>query len=185
MLKVLAFVLPLGLDSFAVAAALGAARPMTAGERLRISALFMAFEGGMPLIGLGLGATIARAVGAVADYLAATALFGLAAWMLLSGDSDAEEIRAGRPASVRGLAVIGLGISISLDELAIGFSFGLARLPAIPVIIAVAVQAFLAAQLGLHLGARISERLRERTEQIAAIALIALGVVLVTGTLAA
>ena len=105
--------------------------------------------------------------------------------MLLSGDSDAEEIRAGRPASVRGLAVIGLGISISLDELAIGFSFGLARLPAIPVIIAVAVQAFLAAQLGLHLGARISERLRERTEQIAAIALIALGVVLITGTLAA
>ena len=90
MLKVLAFVLPLGLDSFAVAAVLGAARPMTAGERLRISALFMVFEGGMPLIGLGLGATTARAV---ADYLAAIALFGLAAWMLLSGDSDAEESR--------------------------------------------------------------------------------------------
>jgi len=129
MLKVLAFVLPLGLDSFAVAAALGAARPMTAGERLRISALFMAFEGGMPLIGLGLGATTARAVGTITDYLAATTLFGLAAWILLSDHSEAEEIQAGQLASVRGLAIIGLGISISLDELAIGFSFGLARLP--------------------------------------------------------
>lgn len=182
MLKVLAFVLPLGLDSFTVAAALGAARPMTAGERLRVSALFMLFEGGMPLIGLGLGATIARRAGAIAGYLAAAALIGLGGWMLLSGDSDAEEDKASRLASVRGLAVIGLGISISLDELAIGFSLGLARLPAVPVIIAIAVQAFLAAQLGLHLGARITERLRERAEQTAAVALIALGVVLAIGS---
>jgi putative Mn2+ efflux pump MntP len=182
MLRVLAFVLPLGLDSFAVAAALGAARLMTAGQRLRISALFMVFEGVMPLIGLGLGATIARAAGAVAGYLAAAALVGLGAWMLLSGDSD--EDKAGQLASVRGLAIVGLGVSISLDELAIGFTFGLSRLPAIPVIIAIAVQAFLAAQLGLRLGARISGRLRERAEQSAAIALISLGAVLIIETLA-
>jgi putative Mn2+ efflux pump MntP len=48
--------------------------------------------------------------------------------------------------------LLGLGASISLDELAIGFSLGLARLPTVPVIIAIAVQAFLAAQLGLLLG---------------------------------
>jgi putative Mn2+ efflux pump MntP len=181
MLRLLAFVLPLGLDSFAVAAALGAALAMTAIERLRISALFVVFEAGMPLMGLGLGATIARAAGGVAGYLAAGALIGLGIWML-SGDADEDE--AGRLASVRGLAVIGLGISISLDELAIGFSLGLARLAAIPVIIAIAVQAFLAAQLGLQLGARISERLRERAEQAAGVALIVLGVVLVIGRLA-
>jgi manganese efflux pump family protein len=68
-----------------------------------------------------------------------------------------------------------VGISISLDELAIGFSLGLVRLPALPVIIAIAVQALLASQLGLALGHRISERLRERAEQLAAAALILLG----------
>ena len=50
MLKLLAFVLPLGLDSFAVAAALGASQVTTAWQRLRISLVFVIFEGGMPLI---------------------------------------------------------------------------------------------------------------------------------------
>ena len=50
---------------------------MTAIERLRISALFVVFGAGMPLIGLGLGVTIARAAGGVAGYMAAGALIGL------------------------------------------------------------------------------------------------------------
>ena len=54
MLKLLAFVLPLGLDSFAVAAALGASQVSTGWQRLRISLVFVIFEGGMPLIGLAL-----------------------------------------------------------------------------------------------------------------------------------
>ena len=176
MLRLLAFVLPLGLDSFAVAAALGASGRPAPRHRLRISAVFMLLEGGMPLIGLGLGATVARGLGDIAGYLAGAALVGLGAWMLLSGDGDDQ---AGRLAGARGAALIGLGLSISLDELAIGFSLGLARLPAVPVIVAIAVQAFLAAQLGLLLGARISERLRERAEQIAALALIGLGLALI------
>ena len=70
MLKLLAFVLPLGLDSFAVAAAIGAAQVMTARQRLRISLVFVIFEGGMPLIGLGLGSALAHGIGQIADYLA-------------------------------------------------------------------------------------------------------------------
>jgi hypothetical protein len=61
--KLLAFVLPLGLDSFAVAAAVGAAQVTTAGQRLRISLVFVIFEGGMPLIGLGAGAALALGIG--------------------------------------------------------------------------------------------------------------------------
>jgi putative Mn2+ efflux pump MntP len=51
MLRLVAFVLPLGFDSFAVAAAIGAAQAATAWQRLRISLIFVVFEGGMPLIG--------------------------------------------------------------------------------------------------------------------------------------
>jgi len=54
-LKLLAFVLPLGLVAVAVAAAIGATQVTTARQRLRISVVFVLFEGGMPLIGLGLG----------------------------------------------------------------------------------------------------------------------------------
>jgi putative Mn2+ efflux pump MntP len=172
-LKLLAFVLPLGLDSFAVAAAIGAAGPVTAGQRLRISVIFVAFEAGMPLIGLTLGSSLARAIGDIADYVAAAAVIGVGAWMLAHSDDD--EQAAGRLLATRGTAVVALGVSISLDELAIGFSLGLVRLPLIPVIIAIGVQALLAAQLGLSLGAGISEHLRERAEQVAGVALVLLG----------
>jgi putative Mn2+ efflux pump MntP len=173
LLKLLAFVLPLGLDSFAVAAAIGAAAPTGWRTRLRISAIFVTFEAGMPLIGLAAGRGLARAVGPVADYLAAAAVIGVGIWMLVSRDED--ERGASRIAGVSGLAMMALGLSISTDEFAIGFSLGLVRLPVVPVIVAIAVLAFLASQLGLALGSVISERLREHAEQVAGVALIALG----------
>jgi manganese efflux pump family protein len=176
MLRLLAFVLPLGLDSFAVAAAIGAAQATTGWQRLRISLLFVIFEAGMPLIGLGLGTALAHGIGAIAGYLAAAVVIGTGAWMLLSDD---EEAKASRITTTRGLALIGLGISISMDELAIGFSIGLTRLPVTIVIASIALQAFIAAQLGLAVGAKIAERWRERAERLAGIALIALGAYLI------
>jgi manganese efflux pump family protein len=178
-LKLLAFVLPLGLDSFAVAAAIGAMQVTTLWQRLRISLIFVIFEGGMPLVGLALGAALARGIGPVAGYLAAAAVIAIGSWMLLAADNDEDE-KATRLTTSRGLALIALGISISLDELAIGFTIGLAHLPAAAVIVAIALQAFLAAQLGLAIGARLGERWRERAEQVAGIALILLGAYLIT-----
>jgi manganese efflux pump family protein len=179
MLKLLAFVLPLGLDSFAVAAAIGAVGVAGWWQKLRISLIFVLFEGGMPLIGLGLGSALARSIGHVAGYLAAAAVIGIGAWLLVAD----EEEKADRVISTRGVALVALGISVSLDELAIGFSIGLARLPVTAIVIAIAVQAFLAAQLGLALGARIGERWRERAERIAGIALILLGAYLIADQL--
>jgi manganese efflux pump family protein len=181
-LKLLAFVLPLGLDSFAVAAAIGAMQEMTAWQRLRISLVFVMFEGGMPLIGLGLGTALARGIGQVAGYLAGAAVIAIGAWMLLARDKD--EDKAGSLTTSRGLALIALGVSISLDELAIGSTMGLAHMAVIAVIVAIALQAFTAAQLGMAIGARIDERWRERAEQGAGIALILLGAYLITEQLA-
>lgn len=139
----------------------------------------MIFEGGMPLIGVGLGAALAHGIGQVADYIAAATVIGIGAWMLLTGDEGEEDKAAGITGS-HGLALIGLGISISLDELAVGFSIGLVRLPVVIVISAIALQAFVAAQLGLAIGAKIAEHWRERAERLAGIALILLGIYLLT-----
>jgi len=101
----------------------------------------------MPLIGLGLGNTLARGIGTVAGYLPA-AVIGIGGWILLSG-RDEEAGAAGRIAATRGLATIALRVSISLDELAIGFSIGLVRLPLVAALVAIGVQALIADQL-LH-----------------------------------
>ena len=172
MIRLLAFVLPLGLDSFAVAAALGAARPTGLAMRLRISLIFVIFEAGMPLIGIAAGGGLARVIGTTADYLAGAAVIAVGIWMLASHD---DEDMADRMFGAHGLAIVALGLSISTDELAIGFSLGLVRLPVVPVIVAIGVQALVASQLGLALGAVIGDRFRERAEQVAAIALIVLG----------
>ena len=176
-LELVAFVLPLCLDSFAVAAAIGAAGPLPARDRWRLSALFVVFEAGMPLVGLAIGAPLAHAIGNVANYVAAAAIIGVGIW-LLAHDDDDETQAAQRLISARGVAVVGLGIGISLDELAIGFGLGLTRLPVVPVVIAIACQAFLAVQLGLLAGSRMAERHREWAERLAAIVLILLGLLL-------
>ena len=178
--RLLAFVLPLGLDSFAVAAALGAAGLTGVADRLRISAIFVVFEAGMPLIGVAAGGGLARVIGSVADYVAAAAVAGLGIFMLVHDEGSAEERKVGLLSGVHGLAALALGISISLDEFAIGFSLGLVGLPVMPVIIAIAIVALAASQLGLALGSRISERFRERAEKLAGIALILLGAYLLT-----
>ena len=175
MWKLLAFVLPLAVDSFAVAALLSASG-LTRAQRRRVIALFVVFEAGMPLIGLALGAPLARAIGDTADYVAAAALVALGAWMLLSDEEGEEEKAAGRVLSASGWAMIGLGMSISLDELAIGFSLGLVGLPTVSVIVAIAIQAFIAVRLGLALGAKVGEEFRENAERLAALALIGLGI---------
>ena len=88
MLRLLAFVLPLGVDSFAVAAALGAAGLTSRRERVRISVIFVLFEAGMPLIGLAAGGGLARVIGSVADYVAAAAVIGLGIFMLAHRDGE-------------------------------------------------------------------------------------------------
>jgi manganese efflux pump family protein len=71
-----------------------------------------------------------------------------------------------------------LGVGISLDELAIGFTLGLLWLSAALVIVRIALQAFIVTQLGLRLGNRLSERLREAAELLAGAALTGLGLAL-------
>jgi hypothetical protein len=55
----------------------------------------------------------------------------------VSRGSEDEEAKARRVMTSRGLALVGLGISSSLDELAIGFGIGLVRLPVVAAVAAV------------------------------------------------
>jgi manganese efflux pump family protein len=69
------------------------------------------------------------------------------------------------------VAIAVLAVSASLDELAIGFTVGLLRLPVVPVIAVIAVQAFAVSWLGMRLGERVGERVREGAERLGGVAL--------------
>jgi putative Mn2+ efflux pump MntP len=176
-LKLILFVLPLGLDTFAVAAALGM-RGLPKRQRLRVSLLMSSFELAMPIVGLFVGRTLGTLVGNAADDVAIGVLGLLGIWLIV-GNEDDEAEGVGRLATGSGLLLLGLGISISLDELAIGFTIGLLHLSLVPAVLLIGLQAFLFAQLGLRLGGRLNVTLRERAEQVAGLALLGLAVLLV------
>jgi manganese efflux pump family protein len=172
--KLVGLVLPLGLDTFAVAAAIGMIG-VSLSARRRISVMFTGFEAGMPLIGLALGAPLGHAVGAAADYVAIGVLIAIGIYTL-TGDDDDERL-AGL-AQTRGPRTLVLGLSISLDELAIGFTLGLLHISAGPVIALIAAQTLIVTQLGLRLGGRLNAQIRDGAERLAGVGLTTLGLVL-------
>ena len=181
MLKVIALVVPLSLDTFAVCAALGIGG-LSPAERRRISVLFPLLEGTAPLVGLGLGAALGAAVGGAADYLAVAVLAVLGVAMALEGGDEAE--RAGRIASARGAAIIALALTSAIDELTIGFAIGLLGLPLVPVLALIVAQSIAVTQLGMRLGARVGPRLRAAGGRAAGLALVTIAAVLLIAKLA-
>jgi len=177
LLKLAGLIVPLGLDTFAVAAALGIAG-LQKRDRLRVSLLFTAFEVGMPLVGFFGGRLVGNVAGSAADYLAIGILIALGVYMLWPKRDEGEDERPGLLGRTRGLAAIGLGISISTDELAIGFTIGLLRFSILLILVLIGIQTFVATQLGIRLGARLGERIREGAERLAGVALAALGLFL-------
>ena len=177
MLKLVLFVLPLGLDTFAVAAAIGMGG-LPPRKRLRVSLWMSGFEMAMPVVGLLLGHALGSLVGGAADYLAIGVLSLLGVWMVVHDEED-ESDKVAQLAAGQGLVLLALGISISLDELAIGFTIGLLHLSLWLAVGLIGAQAFFFAQIGLRLGARLNETLRERAEQLAGLALVGLALLLV------
>ncbi len=172
--RLLALVLPLGLDTFAVAAAIGMLG-VSSSRRRRISVLFTGFEAGMPLIGLALGAPLGHAIGAAAEYVAIGVLMAFGIYTLIADEGDERLVEL---AELKGLKTLALGISISLDELAIGFTLGLLHISAALVIALIASQTLVVTQLGLRLGGRVGHRTRERAERLAGATLTTLAIVL-------
>lgn len=176
--------LPLALDTFALAAALGMAG-LEKRDRLRVTLVFTTFEAGMPIAGMLIGRVAGAFLGTWAGYGGIAFLFVAGFLLLRPGQDEGEE--AGRLrllAHARGLAILDLGLSISVDELTVGLSAGLLGLSIALTVVWIAIQAFVATQIGLRSGARLGEEVRERAEWVAGVALIAVALVLLVLRLA-
>jgi putative Mn2+ efflux pump MntP len=175
---------PLALDTFALAAALGMAG-LKGRDRLRVALVFTAFEAGMPIAGMLIGRGIGSFLGDWAGYGGIAFLFLAGALLLRPGQKESDESgRLKLLAHARGFAIIDLGVSISVDELTVGFSAGLLGLSILVTVVWIGVQAFVATQVGLRLGERLGEEFRERAEWVAGVALILVAVVLLVIRLA-
>lgn len=177
-LKLIPLVLSLGLDTFAVAVALGISGIGRRG-RVRVGMSFALFEGGMPIVGFVLGRAVGGVLGNAAGVVGAVVLFAVGIWMIVESVRGEEGEFGESIESLVGLAVT--SISVSMDELAVGFSMGALGLPITLTVVLIAVQAFVITIVGTGVGNRVGEELAERAETVAGIVLCGLAAVLLVG----
>jgi manganese efflux pump family protein len=171
--------LALGLDTLAVALGLGLSglpRP----RWLRIGLTFALFEGLMPVIGLVIGHRLVGSLGEPVGYAAAALLILIGLLEIKEAVSEDEEEHDHTPATLPGepggRPLVWLGLSVSLDELGVGFSLGVLKAPLGPALSYLALQAFVFTFAGLSLGRRLGARLGERAELVSGIILTFLGI---------
>ncbi len=169
--------LSLGFDTLAVSLGLGLSG-LPRSRWVRVGLTFACFEGLMPIVGLLVGQRLGTALGEIAAYVAAAILIvigGLEIREAILGDDD--EI-VGHPEAEKMRPLMLMGLSVSLDELAVGFALGVLNVPLGPALAYIALQAFVLTFVGLQLGQRLGHHFGERAELAAGIVLALLGVAL-------
>jgi len=208
-LPLLVFILPLGLDTLGVSISLGIkSRRNEILERekgdsrlptwLSSAILFSLAEAVMPLAGLAIGYATSLTISNIMHVVGPLILIGIGLWELI--EEGREYFKKNK---ISGLNTFQhkipaeeqfqwkrrllLALSISLDELVIGFSLGTIAVSHVSVVtvnpfvicILIGIQGFLMTLIGITLGRMLRTRLRnlqEWTEFLSAFLLIALGI---------
>jgi putative Mn2+ efflux pump MntP len=165
-----ALVLSLGMDTLMMSISLGALQ--TRGK-VKIALTFAGAESLMPIVGLIIGQTVGRVIGNWTSLVGGLVLVSVAVWLMLCEDEDDEEKKLER--ELVGWMLVLTALSISLDELAVGFSIGTIGVPVAWTVVLIAVQAFLFTLAGFTFGAKLKRYVGEWTEQFVGLVLGILG----------
>ena len=167
-LPLLSMALALGLDSFRATIGLGALRP-TRGSALRLAATFAAVEAVTPLIGAGVGSTLAQFAGTWSAVAGPVALALAGLYVLLAAARGATE----RPQPSFAVATLALPLSLSLDNLLAGGGLGLLGIAALPAAAAIGLTSGALALAGLALGAVLTNKVPVPSDVLSGLLLLA------------
>ena len=175
-LKMAALILSLGIDTLMVSISLGFIKTAS---KVKIAVAFVCAEAVMPLVGLFLGRGAGQLIGNFASLAGGIALVAVAVWLIFLANEDDEEEKLER--NLVGWTLVVTALSVSVDELAVGFSIGLIGVPVALTIALIALQAFAFTILGLTFGSRLKPYLGEWSEKLTGIALGLLGLWILMG----
>lgn len=165
----------LGSDAFSVALAAGA-QGFTPRRIFRLAWHFGLFQFLMPIIGWLIGETAAGYIGGYGRWLLLALLAGIGIRMIIDGRKETPEAI---PDLSRGLKMVGLAISTSLDALGVGFGFGLLEISIWKPAAIIGVICMIMTTAGLYLGVRLYRYLGQRAMIIGGVILIAIGLKMV------
>ncbi|GHO98579.1 hypothetical protein KSF_086270 [Reticulibacter mediterranei] len=211
MMSLLIFLLPLGLDSLSVSLSLGMKSKTTKSDSaphllslwLNSALLFAATEMLMPLVGLAIGYELSWALSEVLSVIGPLLLIGIGLWEVVEEARELLEKRNQKmhPATVSSppkpsrtrlawapqwIRPLLLALSISMDELVVGFSLGSVtplaahegNVSLLIICLCIGIQGCLMTILGLALGRWLGtsmKAVKQWNEWIAGLLLIGLG----------
>lgn len=183
MLAVLLVALSLGLSNFAAAVGIGVGG-VSGRTRLRVGVIFGLFEGGMPILGLLLGHSLAGALGRAAHWIGAGLLIATGLYALIqavrSGGADDSAAVDGTQRTGRLLVA---GLALSIDNLAVGFALGAYHVSLVLAAVVIGAVSVALSLVGLELGSRLGAKTGERGELIGGLVLIGVGAAIAAGAL--
>ena len=170
-LLLLGFVL--SLDSFRVSLALGAIKLMPV-RQAQIILAFGICDGIAPLIGLLIGQSIVTHIGPWVEHLGPLMLCAYGIWVIYAarrqeGKETQEESH---------WMVLGLPLTLSLDNLIAGTSLGLIRFPVLMSACVIGAMSALLSLAGLFLGKTMGDRLALKSELLGGTALVLIALVM-------
>ncbi len=168
-LLLLAFAL--SLDSLRVSLGLGALK-LRPTRQAQIVLAFGLCDGLAPLVGLLIGQSLVAFIGSWTEHLGPLALFAYGVYVIYvarryAGKEEEEPSR---------WIVLGLPLSLSLDNLIAGASLGLVGFPLLLSVVVIGSMSALMSLAGLKLGGLATTFLKSKTELIGGVALIVVAV---------
>lgn len=180
MLALLVVAGSLGLNNLAASIAIGLSGADRA-IRTRTALTFGLFEAGMPVVGLLIGRQLSHALGSAAHIVGGLLLIGIGARITIAAARSGNGSTRVAAAEFGSLMI--LGAALSIDNLVVGFALGAYRAPLVVSVAVIAIVSVGLSLLGLELGARLGEQAGHRSELASGIALIAVGLAILTNLL--
>jgi putative Mn2+ efflux pump MntP len=167
--------LGLAMDAFAVSVAAGTSGRVQAGRgTFRLSFHFGLFQFLMPVCGWLLGTTVAVLITSIDHWLAFGLLFFVGGRMILSGVREEQAEFQGDPS--KGLNLIILSISTSIDALAVGLSLAFLNVNIWYPSVVIGLVTVVVSYIGIKLGKKIGALMGRRMDVIGGIILCLIGV---------
>ena len=173
-LEILAVSIALGMDAFAVAAAVGLILPRVTGRHVfRLAWHFGLFQFLMPVVGWLAGTTVSSYIKAY-DHWVAFGLLGLIGGkMMWDAISKKEKKWVSDP--TRGLMLVILSVATSIDALAVGLSIAFLQVSVWTPAVIIGVVAAILTVIGIQFGSRLAARWRRLAELAGGVILLLIG----------
>jgi manganese efflux pump family protein len=163
----------LSLDSFRVSLGLGATKLRPA-RKAQIAIAFGLCDGLAPLAGLLIGQSLLKYTGGWVEHLGPLVLCAYGVYVIYVA-----KFCTGKEAEEEGRwTVLGLPLSMSLDNLVAGASLGMIGFPLLLSVVVIGAMSALMSLAGLWLGSMAITYLKLKTELLGGVALVLIGITL-------